>query len=729
MKQIIIGIIVGVLMFSGIENDKVLANIDEKKQMIIVFDEELSKGEIDKTITDVGGEVTETYDEVGVAKVELASESIDELLNDTSVKYVEEDIILKQSAQIEDYGIQTTKIPNAWNSGYTGRGVKIAVVDSGIALHNDLFISGGVSTVDYTSSYIDDQGHGTHVAGIIGARNNSYGVKGVAYESDIYAVKAFNQDGEAFLSDIIEGIDWAIENDMDIINLSAGTQTASSAFHAVMDKAYNSGLLIVAAAGNDGNIDGSGDTVDFPARYDSVIGVSAVDSYLNRANFSSTGSMVEIAAPGVRILSTYLGNQYAYISGTSMAAPYVSGELALMIQAYPHLSNKEIRKVMIEHTMDLGQSGRDAFYGYGLMQASSFTQPINIIEENPVTSLIVSKTNIFGMPSDNVSISAFATYKIGETKDVSSSATWTTADSSIATVTGGQIVMWNYGSTTVSVKFGGQTATIFVKVISEENPVIRLETDKSNILGTPGDFMDVTATATFKSGERKVVTDEVQWTSENESVATVSNGRIEFVNYGITTINVTYKEQTSAIMVNIPNPQTKPIGGNFKDITSFYAPAVDYLIRQQITSGLSETEFGVKRNIIRADAAIWLAKELKLNIADAPASGFVDVPKRAIGAVNALKQAGIIGGKSKTLFGANDNLSRGEVAIILQRAYDLTTTGTSSKFTDVSARYKDAVNALVDNDVTDGISSTKFGVTSNITRGQLAVFMYRLSEK
>lgn len=181
-------------------------------------------------------------------------------------------------------------------------------------------------------------------------------------------------------------------------------------------------------------------------------------------------------------------------------------------------------------------------------------------------------------------------------------------------------------------------------------------------------------------------------------------------------------------MVNIPNPQTKPIGDNFKDITSFYEPAVDYLIRQQISSGLSETEFGVKRNIIRADAAIWLAKELNLNIAEAPASGFVDVPKRAIGAVNALKQAGIVGGKSKTLFGANDNLSRGEVAIILQRAYGLTNTGTSSKFTDVSSRYKDAVNALVDNNVTDGISPTKFGVTSNITRGQLAVFMYRLSE-
>ncbi|MDX1702133.1 MAG: S8 family serine peptidase, partial [Melioribacteraceae bacterium] len=169
MKRFFGGIITCTVLITTCMSNKAFAIIDETKQIIVVFESDLSNKEMDETVVDVGGKVTEAYEEVNVAKVEVTAQSIVELKKDPLVKYVEEDIIIKQSAQMEDYGIQTTKIPKAWNSGYTGRGVKIAVVDSGIALHNDLFISGGVSTVDYTSSYIDDQGHGTHVAGIIGA--------------------------------------------------------------------------------------------------------------------------------------------------------------------------------------------------------------------------------------------------------------------------------------------------------------------------------------------------------------------------------------------------------------------------------------------------------------------------------------------------------------------------------------------------------------------------------
>ncbi|OLN21288.1 hypothetical protein BTO30_15800 [Domibacillus antri] len=255
-------------------------------------------------------------------------------------------------------------------------------------------VAGGGSTVNCTSAYSDDQGHGTHVAGIIGAQNNSFGVKGAAYESELYAVKAFNQDGAAYLSDMIEGIDWSISNGMDIINLSAGTQVESAVLQSVVDQAYASGLLIVAAAGNDGAPDGLEDTVDFPARYSSVIGVGAVDSYFSRASFSSTGPAVEVAAPGVRILSTYLEDQYAYMSGTSMATPYVTGKLALLKQAYPRLTNEELRQVLIEHTQDLGPAGRDPFFGYGLIQASSFTEPIEFKEENPLTGITLSANSV-----------------------------------------------------------------------------------------------------------------------------------------------------------------------------------------------------------------------------------------------------------------------------------------------------------------------------------------------
>lgn len=552
LKSFVMGLSVTWLLCSY-GNATVSAEEYEEKRMLVVFDEELNEQEMKETVLEAGGEMTEAYTEVDMASVDLTSAEAADLREDPSVHLVEEDIVLKLNNQLEDWGIESTRVPSAWDSGFTGKGIKVAVIDSGISPHSDLDIAGGISTVGYTSSYKDDQGHGTHVAGIIGARNNSFGVRGVAYETEIYAVKAFDRNGEAYLSDLIEGIDWSIANGMDIINLSSGTQTSTRSFLNVVNKAYDSGLLIVAAAGNDGASDGLGDTVDFPARYASVIGVGAVNSFFERASFSSTGPEVEVAAPGVEILSTYLDNQYAYMSGTSMATPYVTGQLALLKQAYPDLTNEQLRLVLIEHTKDLGATGRDPYFGYGFIQAASFLDPV--------------------------------------------------------------------------------------------------------------DFQKA-------------------------------------------------------------NPQAAP---KFQDVTSFYSPAVTYLVQNQITRGISTTEFGVSKNIKRADSAIWLAKELGLNTETAKASGFTDVPDRAIGAVNALKEAGIVGGKTTTRFGAYDTLTRGEVAIILQRAYKLSPDGSKYPFSDVSPKYSDAVGALVANDITNGISPSKYGVSNPITRGQLAVFMYRLS--
>ncbi|WP_051123198.1 S8 family serine peptidase [Paenisporosarcina sp. HGH0030] len=638
MKSFVMGLSVTWLLCSY-GNATVSAEEYEEKRMLVLFDEELNEQEMKETVLEAGGEMTEAYTEVDIASVDLTSAEAADLREDPSVHLVEEDIVLKLNNQLEDWGIASTRVPSAWDSGFTGKGIKVAVIDSGISPHSDLDIAGGISTVGYTSSYKDDQGHGTHVAGIIGARNNSFGVRGVAYETEIYAVKAFDRNGEAYLSDLIEGIDWSIANGMDIINLSSGTQTSTRSFLNVVNKAYDSGLLIVAAAGNDGAPNGLGDTVDFPARYASVIGVGAVNSFFERAPFSSTGPEVEVAAPGVEILSTYLDNQYAYMSGTSMATPYVTGQLALLKQAYPELTNEQLRLVLIEHTKDLGAAGRDPYFGYGFIQAASFLDPVDFQKANPLTGMILSV---------------------------------------------------------------------------------------NSLTGKPGEIIAVTVSATYKNGKVQDVTDAANWTSANTAVATVTGGKVELKGYGSTTITATYEGQSTMIVVNSQNPQPQAVP-KFQDVTSFYSPAVTYLVQNQITRGISTTEFGVSKNIKRADAAIWLAKELGLNKETAKASGFTDVPDRAIGAVNALKEAGIVGGKTTTRFGAYDTLTRGEVAIILQRAYKLSSDGSKYPFSDVSPKYIDAVGALVANDITDGISPTKYGVSNPITRGQLAVFMYRLS--
>ncbi|MGN7408096.1 S-layer homology domain-containing protein [Sporosarcina sp. SAFN-010] len=166
---------------------------------------------------------------------------------------------------------------------------------------------------------------------------------------------------------------------------------------------------------------------------------------------------------------------------------------------------------------------------------------------------------------------------------------------------------------------------------------------------------------------------------------------------------------------------------NFIDVTPAYKDAVDYLVKNKITQGTSSTTFGISTKIKRIDAAIMLAKALGIEGFETSSSVYKDVPSRGFGAVNALSKRGIMKGKSDTLFGADSYLTRGEVALILTRAYSLDGTGTTTNFADVSSSYKNAVNALVKNNITQGKSPSLFGTTSSITRGEIAIFLYRAS--
>ncbi|CEG21994.1 hypothetical protein BN1080_00914 [Planococcus massiliensis] len=166
----------------------------------------------------------------------------------------------------------------------------------------------------------------------------------------------------------------------------------------------------------------------------------------------------------------------------------------------------------------------------------------------------------------------------------------------------------------------------------------------------------------------------------------------------------------------------------FTDVAKQYEAAVNFVVANNIAKGLSETQFGVSAQIKRGDAAIMIANAAGLNDETAPASGFSDVPTRGVLAINSLKKAGVVNGKSATNFGFNDSITRGEAAIMLANAFDLEGNTADVKFTDVSDRYKAAVAALVANDVTNGISATQFGTSNNIKRGDFARFVYALEE-
>ncbi|ARK32206.1 peptidoglycan-binding protein [Halalkalibacter krulwichiae] len=361
MKNSLLFLFVSMIVF--LSPFSALADSAETEKVIVVFKEQIDES----LLAEVEGELLSTFEHVPAVSVEIPIDSIEELERYEEIAFIEVDHPVSISNQTFDWGIEKVKAPLAWQSAYTGKGVKVAVLDSGIAAHEDLKIAGGTAITSYTKSFHDDNGHGTHVAGIIGAKNNDIGVVGVAPDVELYAVKVLDQSGNGYISDIVKGIDWAITNKIDIINLSLGTSNDSATLKQMVDRAYDHGIILVAAAGNHGT--GSGNTVEFPARYDSVIAVSAVDSNNKRGSFSATGPAVELTAPGVNVLSTHLNNRYVRQNGTSMASAYVTGTLALLKQQNPGLTPSEYRKKLQESAIDLAPSGRDEIFGYGLVQA------------------------------------------------------------------------------------------------------------------------------------------------------------------------------------------------------------------------------------------------------------------------------------------------------------------------------------------------------------------------
>lgn len=340
-------------------------------------------------IAKFGGVKIKNLDLIGAKAVYLPLKAEAVLAQHSEVLRIDDDVIVEalvkggiaaklpppQPAEQLPWGINRIDADLAW--GITkGEPIKVAVVDTGIDVkHPDLTgnLKGGISTVNYTSSYNDDNGHGTHVAGIIGAVDNEIGVIGVGPEIDLYSVKVLNRQGSGYLSDIIEGLEWAIQNKMQVINMSLGTSSNVPSFREAVKKVNAAGIVQVAAAGNNGG------TVLYPAAYDEVIAVSAVDKTDTIASWSSRGPQIDLAAPGVNIYSTYKGQTYQTLSGTSMAAPHIAGTAALVLTTTPvgvyNLDNDntwdpiEVQNKLQAAAEDLGSAGYDNFYGYGLVDA------------------------------------------------------------------------------------------------------------------------------------------------------------------------------------------------------------------------------------------------------------------------------------------------------------------------------------------------------------------------
>ncbi|AOY06361.1 peptidase S8 [Bacillus subtilis] len=244
----------------------------------------------------------------------------------------------KKGQETKDYKTQQVE---SWGLRLIGKNEKIekksnisiAILDSGIdSNHEDLkgVVKKEYNALEPSKGVIEDKfGHGTAVAGIIASNDNKIGTLGIAPYADIYSVKVLDDKGRGSVESIVKGIEWSIDNNVDIVNISVGLKKSDQKLKRVIDEANEKGVIVVAAAGNNYGLN-----ADYPARYQNVISVGAINKKMKRAKYSARGK-IDFVAPGEDILTTSPKDNYINVSGTSMATPFVSGVIANIIMQEP----------------------------------------------------------------------------------------------------------------------------------------------------------------------------------------------------------------------------------------------------------------------------------------------------------------------------------------------------------------------------------------------------------
>ncbi len=334
-----------------------------------------------------GGSVMKQITSLKIQVVKVPAGQIAEQIkayqSDNDVEYAEPDYKVKAMDAPNDpyfyqqWGMTKIQAPNAWNMTTGNSNIKIAILDTGIDQdHEDLTAKITANQNFSTSATVDDlYGHGTHVAGIAAAiTNNHTGLAGVGYNSSLMNVKVLDDTGEGQDSWVADGVIWAADNGAKVINLSLGGPDSSRILEDAINYAWNKGVVVVASAGNDGN-----NSPTYPAYYTNCISVAATDQNDNKATFSTYGTWVDVAAPGLSICSTLPNHtnyfqqnygsplNYGFLSGTSMSAPFVSG-LAALVWSTAYGTGATTVRARIENTADT-ISGTGTYWQKGRINA------------------------------------------------------------------------------------------------------------------------------------------------------------------------------------------------------------------------------------------------------------------------------------------------------------------------------------------------------------------------
>ncbi|WP_343634562.1 S8 family serine peptidase [Fluviicola sp.] len=351
---------------------------------------------------------------LGISSHMLSEKDVQVLKTNPKIASIEEDTGTTFSANTSDtkpklraalsdsysWNMQLINAPKAWAKGYTGTGVNVAILSTGIANHPELNIKGGISTIPNWSSYMDDQGHGTHLAGIIaGLGKSSKSIRGVAPDASLYAVKVLEKTSvggaEGKMTWIIAGMDWCIGNGIDVMCMGVSSQINPSEAYSVGVKQCQQADIMVVCASGDSFGYGGFSYVNAPANSGildtplaSPMAVGAIDNTSQVSAFSSRGGKSEIhwnyisvVAPGVDIYSTFLNNEFRIMSGTGTACAHVAGLVALLKQKNKEMQQRNgklnplvIKSLICSTAKGLGQAPLpNTPYGYGLIDCDKVT--------------------------------------------------------------------------------------------------------------------------------------------------------------------------------------------------------------------------------------------------------------------------------------------------------------------------------------------------------------------
>ncbi|PTX58869.1 thermitase [Melghirimyces profundicolus] len=348
-------------------------------EIIVKYKDNTSAGILSKIHEQVETRLLERNDRLNLDVVKPDGQSFEEVLEayreNPHVEYAEPNITFHTFETPDDpqfsrqWGLKKVDAPSAWDITRGDSGVKVAIVDTGVDhTHPDLSgkVIEGKDYVENDGDPMDENGHGTHVAGTVAAfTGNGTGIAGMAPEVSLYAVRVLNEEGTGSLDDVASGIVEAADAGAEVINLSLGATKGSQTLQDAVEYAHSMGALVVAAAGNEGV-----STPSYPAFYGETLSVAATDSEDRKADFTNYGKWVEVAAPGVDILSTVPGGGIQTMSGTSMATPHVAGLAGLLASRGRNAS--QIRTAIEETAEDI--SGTGVYWSKGRINAREALQ-------------------------------------------------------------------------------------------------------------------------------------------------------------------------------------------------------------------------------------------------------------------------------------------------------------------------------------------------------------------